>query len=317
MKILYLDPIVRTATSQNYKYYDGIFDELCKSNEVALCREVPIDLGQYTKYTNFEPDVVIFGLGWFEHKYYNKINNIHCPSFCILFKPQNDLEQKLSFCKINNISRILTPVPAYKKYENLTDVRSELFPYGFDPSVFFDRKNPSRVFDIGFSGALHESKHYPPGAFPNENIRTKIGEILSNKNDIYAFWSSSDSQPARIPDYEEYSKKINNSKIWIATQAAFGDITPRYYEVAACGTLLFCQKIPDEYRDIFIDGYNCVEFNHDLSDFEEKMYFYIKNDEEREKITKNAVEFFNNNFTWKRRSDTLVETIQEFINDNK
>ena len=183
--------------------------------------------------------------------------------------------------------------------------------------MFFDRKNPSRVFDIGFSGALHESKHYPPGAFPNENIRTKIGEILSNKNDIYAFWSSSDSRPARIPDYEEYSKKINNSKIWIATQAAFGDITPRYYEVAACGTLLFCQKIPDEYRDIFIDGYNCVEFNHDLSDFEEKMYFYIKNDEEREKITKNAVEFFNNNFTWKRRSDTLVETIQEFINDNK
>mgnify|MGYP003118317353 CR=1 FL=1 len=67
----------------------------------------------------------------------------------------------------------------------------------------------------------------------------------------------------------------------------------------------------------FLSKNTCVEFNHDLSDFEEKMYFYIKNDEEREKITKNAVEFFNNNFTWKRRSDTLVETIQEFINDSK
>ena len=208
-------------------------------------------------------------------------------------------------------------MPDFKKYEKATGIKTELFPYGFDPSVFNDRKYDSRPYDIGFSGALHENKHYPVGAFPVENIRTKIGELLSNKKDIRAFWSSSDDRPARIPDYQEYSKKINNSKMWIATQAAFGDITPRYYEVAACGTLLFCQKIPDEYRDIFIDGYNCVEFDHDLSDFEEKMYFYIKNDKEREKITKKAVEFFNNDFTWKCRSDTLNKTIQELANDNK
>ena len=61
----------------------------------------------------------------------------------------------------------------------------------------------------------------------------------------------------------------NSSKIWIATQAAYGDITPRYFEIMASGTLLFCEKSSVEYRTAFKDGYNCIEFNSSLDNFEE------------------------------------------------
>ena len=291
MKILYVDPVVDSATSSNYQYYDGVYKELINHHEVAIFRGNPYDIKKLRQENNFDADAVIFGLGWFNNKYFDKIENIDIPSICILFKPQNDLEQK------------------FEDYQALTGVKSKLYTYGFDPDVFYDRKNEKK-YDIGFSGALHESKYYSPGAFPTENIRTKIGELLNSRRDINVFWSSSDSRPSRIPSYEDYANKLNSSKIWIATQAAYGDITPRYYEIVGSKTLLLCQKIPNQYRHIFRDGKNCVEFEHDLSNFEEKLDFYLKNEEERFKIVDVAYKEFKSKHTWKNKADELLSCIK-------
>jgi len=310
MKILYFDPVVETAISSNYRYYDGIYKQLIKKHQVGLIRDIPDNIQKICERNNFQANFVVFGLGWFNNKYFSKIDGINIPSICILFKPQNDLEEKLIFCQTNKIDLLLTPNPEFDEYERTTGVKSRLLPYGFDPGIFFDRKL-KKTIDVGFSGALHENKHYPNGAFLTKNIRTKIGNILKNRNDINTFWSSSDKQLARIPSYDEYAKKINTSKIWIATQAAFGDITPRYYEIAASGTLLFCQKIPKQYKHIFKDGENCVEFDHNLSDFEKKMDYYLKNEEERNKIIENAYNEFVENHTWKNRAQQLIKHIEE------
>jgi glycosyltransferase involved in cell wall biosynthesis len=254
-------------------------------------------------------DAVVFGLGWFDNKFYRKIKNLNIPSVCILFKPQNDLNEKLEFCKVNEIDRILTPVPRISEYEQSTGIKTILFPYGYCPSTFFPRENIEKDIDVGFSGALHESKHYPEDAFPVENMRTKIGEKLRSMNGVKVFWNSSDDKQIRIPSYDDYARKINCSKMWIATQAAFGDITPRYYEVLASGTLLVCQEIPDDYRHIFVAGKNCVEFSCDMSDFEEKIMRYIENDELRKSVVSRAV-LDSKNHTWKNRADEMLKIIR-------
>lgn len=309
MKILYIDPVINTATSANYKYYEELYRQLKHSEKVVLYGGIPRDFYELYMTLDMKPDFALFGLGWFEHKYFESISNIDIPTACLLFKPQNDLEQKLNFCKINNIDVILTPVPNCKEYAELTNIRTELFPYGFDPQVF-KRRNIEKIYDVGFSGALHESKYYPVGSFVEENIRTKIGKILSEKEGISVFWSSNDSKPSRIPDYEQYAKTINSSKIWIATQAAFGDITPRFYEVVGSGTLLFCQEIPECYRNIFVSGKNCVEFKSDLSDFEEKLDYYLSNERETQKIIENAIIDFQK-YTWNRRADHLLKIVND------
>jgi hypothetical protein len=38
MKILYIDPVINTPTSNNYQYYDGVYNELAKQHEVTLLR---------------------------------------------------------------------------------------------------------------------------------------------------------------------------------------------------------------------------------------------------------------------------------------
>lgn len=312
MNILYVDPAVRSQTSAKYRYYDGIYDELVKKHNVFLQRNSFTDLSTLEKQINFKADVVLFGVGWFgKAKYFGKIKNLNCPVACFLYKPQNDLEAKLNFCKINDIDFIYTPIPTYYDYEKITGVKTILFPFGFDSSIFRPRQI-QKEYDFGFSGALHNSSLYPNDSFQVENLRPKIGEILKNSKDYNVFWKSSDNaSKAFIDSYEEYAKTINKSKMWLATLAAFGDVTPRHFEVLGSGTLLFCQEIPESYKFLLKDEINCVSYKNDLSDFEEKILYFLENPDQYEKIVLQAVGFFHKNWTWEHRTDDLVKELEK------
>jgi spore maturation protein CgeB len=312
MKILYIDPIINTATSSKYRYYDGLYNQLIKKHDVLLLRQAFNDLNQIINHTRFKPDIVIFGVGFFGNtRFFGKIDNLNIPTACFLFKPQNDLQQKLNFCKINDIDLIYTPIPDCEKYEEITKVKTILFPFGFDPEYFKPREI-KKEFDFGFSGALHNSNLYPKDSFQVQNLRPKIGDILKNSTDLNVFWNSSDdASKAFIDSYEEYAMTVNRSKMWLATLAAFGDVTPRYYEVLGSGTVLFCQEIPEAYKFLLKNGINCVEFRNDLSNFKETILYYKNNPNRLEEISKNAVEFFHNNWTWRHRADCLIKEINK------
>lgn len=294
-----------TANSRKYRYYENIYFELVKEHDVTLIRGVP-NVKEFCLKNNYKPDLVLFGLGFFSAKYHGDVNNIDAPTACVIFKPQDFLKEKLKFCLINKVDLILTPNHQYKRYSELTGIRAELIPYGFEPEFFYNR-NLDKKYDIGFSGALHHNKHYPPGAFPVENIRGKIGDILAKRGDLSVFWSASDGKPARIPSYDEYATTVGSSKIWIATQAPFGDITPRVLEIAASNTMLFCQELHPHYSHIFEDGVNCVQFKSDLSDFEEKLNYYLENEDERKKIVKNGFDSVHENYTCSKMAKLMIE----------
>mgnify|MGYP003126009080 CR=1 FL=1 len=312
MKILYVDPAVQSATSSKYRYYDGIYDQLIRKHDVFLLRQPFNDLNGVIHQTGFRPDILIFGVGFFgKTHFFGKINNLNIPTACFLYKPQNDLDKKLDFCKINDIDLIYTPIPTYQEYEDITGVKTILFPFGFDPN-FFKPRNIEKTFDFGFSGALHNSALYPKDSFQVQNLRPKIGEILRNSSDLNIFWKSSDdASKAFIDSYDEYATTINRAKMWLATLAAFGDVTPRHYEVLGSGTALFCQEIPEPYKFLLKDGVNCVEFKNDLSDFKDKILHYKNNPDELDKITDNAVDFFHNNWTWEHRAADLIKEIEQ------
>ena len=69
-----------------------------------------------------------------------------------------------------------------------------------------------------------------------------------------------------------------------------------------------CQKIPEEYKHIFVPGVNCVEFENDMSDFEEKVFKYRSDDERREIVSKALSDSVNH--TWEKRAEELVNFIR-------
>ena len=82
------------------------------------------------------------------------------------------------------------------------------------------------------------------------------------------------------------------------------------------GTLLMCQKIPDQYKHILIHGQNCVEFENDLSDFEEKVILLANDHDLRRRITDRAVQD-SREHTWSQRSQRLVEILREITNETR
>lgn len=313
MKILYIDPVVGTPNAEKYPYYNGLASGISKRKDVqvGIYAGIPKDIDVLLEESNFLPDVILFGLGWFGHyRYFKEIkNNKNIPIVVFLFKPQNDLKEKLSFCIKNNVSLILTPVPIVEKIKKETGINAKLFEYGCYTSIFKEKQQ--KLHDIGFSGAMHASSLYPKGEFINKDIRVKIKSILENKKNINTFWKGSDSfNESRIHNYIDYAKKINTCKIWLATLASHGDVTPRYYEIMASNTLLFCEEPHEDYKEILIDGYNCVTFKSDLSNFESKLDYYLNNETKRNEIIARGIKFSSKNNDWLKKGDKLIKILR-------
>ena len=79
--------------------------------------------------------------------------------------------------------------------------------------------------------------------------------------------------------------------------------------------MLFCNEMPKAYGEIFKDGVTCVTFKNDLSDFNEKLEYYLKNDKERNQICQNAYDLVHNNYTWKHMALKLINKVQEVIDE--
>jgi len=227
-----------------------------------------------------------------------------------MFKPQNYLSEKLKWCRVNRVRLLLTPDPDFKEYGKVAGCRARLFMYGCDPKVFRDR-GEKRYIDFGFSGALYGSKHYVSEAFVSDDLRQRVQELLRERDDLYCFLNGSDSIVSRVNSQDEYARLIGRSKIWLSTPAAFGDMPPRYLEVGMSRTLIFTSTIPGVYRGVYLDGHNCVQFKDDLSDFTEKLDFYLNNDSERQRIAGNAYAEFRANYTWRHRAEEMISVVKE------
>lgn len=307
MKILYVDPDANPATQQRYIYYYGLPLALAnQGNQITLVNTV-VD-------SNFEEinssfDAVIYGLGWFNRAEYPDHSEIKVIKVAYVFKPQNNLDSKLDFCQISQVDCVYSPVPLIIKAATDLGLCSELLPYGHFDNIFYDREL-SKEFSVGFSGALHEHNLYPGGAFANPSIRSKIRNLILNTvNKVDVFWNGSDSVADRISSYDDYAVAIGRSKSWLATLAAFGDVTPRYFEVLASGTVLLAEQPGHGYEDIFRDGDNCLLFKSDLSDFEEKLSIVLNDSDRVASIIENANRDVKLH-TWRSRANSVIEFLE-------
>ena len=311
MKVLVIDPRVNTPSSRIYKHYDYLYDELVKYADCFLFQSTSFkDIHEplnHARNSGFNPDIIYFGMGWFALKppHFSidlKLEEIDIPCIGFLYKPQNFLSEKLNFLK--QFDSAITSIPNTKQYEYETGIKFNVLSQAGDDSVFFD-KELEKIYDIGFSGALHDNKLYIDGAFKSFNIRSRAQELLLKEEGLSTFLNGSDNVQYRIPTYEEYAKKINQCKMWIATPAPFEEITGRYYEIGMSNTLLFCSEIPEIYKNVLVDGKNCVTFDNDLGNFIDKFYYYLNNWDESQKIIEYAFNDFHNNHTWNSRAKEL------------
>ena len=256
----------------------------------------------------FEPDLICFAAGWEiedpavpEYDPHPAIRTAHIaiPSVMILNKEYKKLDRKFRFIQDNGIQLVFTAHHHFYLWQNDVGVLFLRFPFAVDPELFKDHGEAKR-YDLGFSGALHEQW---------TDLRVKIRDHLFLRHPLKAprYWGLRIFWPGgwrRRPHGDSYARLINRSRMWISTPSALELVGTRFYEIMASRTLLFCSR-SDAYAGLFEDGEHCVMFEPDLSDFDDKLFHYLKHDDEREAIVERAYRHVRRLHTWERR-------IQEF-----
>lgn len=105
---------------------------------------------------------------------------------------------------------------------------------------------------------------------------------------------------------------MNATKICLNTLSPLDLVGCRYYEAMASKSLLFCERSP-VYQGLFKDEQHCVMFESDLSDFDDKLFYYLKHEEERQAIVERAYRHVRENHTWDKRVEQFTEAIQSLM----
>ena len=114
----------------------------------------------------------------------------------------------------------------------------------------------------------------------------------------------------RLYDYDLYPNFIKKSKIVINSLSPKGLISPRYFESMLSKSAVFCEN-SKLYKNIFDKNY-FFEIKNDASNLDEKITYYLNNQNKYEKLLEEASDHVKTNHTWEVRVLQMLKIINNF-----
>ncbi|MBI5682758.1 MAG: glycosyltransferase [Deltaproteobacteria bacterium] len=225
------------------------------------------------------------------------------PQDFIIDNPVN--QQKKEFFVKNNVTTYFTIAPKANEmvYEGLgtKSIRIINSHLAADPNIF-KPMGMKRKYDIASMGA-HTDKKYP--------FRRLVREHLESQKDLKFY--KRQRVKGHSNDAERFAKLLNRFKSCFTCASIYGYTVAKYYEIPACGTLLFGEKtdLLDEFG--YIDGINFVEVTPE--NFKDKFHYYLREvkSEERESIAEAGRRLVLSRHIWEHRIREVVKEIKEIV----
>ena len=105
--------------------------------------------------------------------------------------------------------------------------------------------------------------------------------------------------------------EINRAKIFFTCGTARKFPVMKYFEVPGCRTLLLAPQLKDLDDLGFIPG-NIMSVLH-KDDFYKKAEYYLKHEDERNRIADQGYQFVQTQHTTKKRVEQLITKIEEIL----
>jgi spore maturation protein CgeB len=338
MRILYL-----SRNMGNYKsamYQRQVMDELTRKVDVVFygpgfpLYNIQDSIQDIFIKINGKPDCIIVGHAWLVDQdgvnidpHVNlELNSCDVPKAVILNKEYVNLNQKLDWIKNRDFSIAFTHHHNIDYFQEITGVKFIFLPFAFDEHLINITESGIKDIDFSFSGILQNRNRDTVQTDTRIRIMRKlfvcINDIPIMKRFKYSkfriFWNSIPRSRWQyklasllsiyryLPD-NQYILMQKRSKIFLNTLSPAGLVGPRFAENMACRALVFCEESKN-YENIFPP--DCfVLFKHDLSDFEEKLLYYLNNEFARKEITEKAFKEAINNHTWSIRINKMLYEI--------
>ena len=188
------------------------------------------------------------------------------------------VNQHAYLCQILNVDIHLNSSEQYIKHFNVK--KSYWFPNAYPDELIYPM-NIDKNFDVGFCGNDRPEIHY----LDKFNI----------KKDLFVLG-------------DDMVKAINSYKIHFNKNIR-DDINYRTFETCGCETFLLTNYTPN-LEKLFDIGKEVVVYTS-IEDLDNKVKYYLENEDERKKIAKAGHERVKRDHTYFERSKKLIEIINE------
>ncbi|HEC66982.1 MAG TPA: glycosyltransferase family 1 protein [bacterium] len=163
-------------------------------------------------------------------------------------------------------------------------------PPGADEELFFKSGTPKTI-DV-MAVYSHAAGLYP--------LRFHIKSVI---NDMHI---TTVTKKIRL---QEYADHINKSKIFVHGGDRVGSVFFKYFEVMLCGTMFLTDWASDMQTCGLIGNIHCALFRGP-QDLEERIRYYLINDEERGKIAEAGRQYALRNFTSRNISNHFTKIVR-------
>ncbi len=171
-----------------------------------------------------------------------------------------------------------------------------------DVNIFKDN-NKKRVYDIGSFGA-HTDKKYP--------FRILVRNYLLSQNELT--FNKRQRVGRGGNDAKKFANELNRYKSCFTCASIYGYPVAKYFEIPACGTLLFAEDTSFLDKFGYVDGENFVKVSPE--NFSEKINYYLRemHPSDRENIASRGRELVLSRHTWQHRIPAIIEGLQVVLN---
>ena len=324
-------------------YHQDIIDSLCKLANTYL---YGYGYKNYSLNDNFENviekspfkidnvDLIICSTSWDDDSSITnvdphpniKLGGIHqIPKIYFLNKEYKKLELRFKYIQHQKFDLVCTVHPKAYEWSETLGIKFLHLPFGVSLDRF-SYLDINRKYDFAFTGAVHKNYIDYRYLVKCELFKSQKLEVKSNlglnrllntnpiskkfqKYNIYwAEWGArSLTYKSLLPTGLEYVKLMNMSKVFLNTPSAVGIFNTRFFELMATKTLILCPE-SDSYLSLLKDGINCVMYNPNMSDFDEKLVKCIEDNHFRKTITDNAYKNIE-----KHSYDARIATLLDYI----
>lgn len=240
--------------------------------------ELTKELGDIDFFLFIEPGINFFPRG---------LERLRCPTACYLVDVHSSLWVRQRYAPF--FDYIFVAQKDYvQHFKNMGYKQVYWLPLACDPDLHGEKMS-SRIYDIGFVGQLFNGTH------PRNRRLNRLSELYK-MNDFSKWYQK-----------EEVTAVYSQSKIVVNIPYS-GDLNMRVFEAMASGSLLVTEAIGNGQKELFKDGIHLVEYHTDEELFD-KVDYYLKHDDERERIAITGQETVLKKHTYKDRCDFVIRNI--------
>lgn len=279
-------------------------------------------------------DAVVLGHAWLSDREGTDVDphpgmdwqSVGLPKAVILNKEYVNLDAKLDFIRRSGFDIGFTHHHDVEVYTEATSTPFVFWPFAFDERRY-GGAIPEKKLDFSFSGILQNQNPHANQSDTRVRIMNRffhcVGDVPLLKRRRYLqysiLWNAIPRSrwQARLAGLlgryrfmpeQEYRDMQAKSRIYLNTLSPAGLVSPRLFENMAIQALVFCEDAPNYSRIFPEDCY--ITFRSDMSDFEDKLLYYLNNEEARLKVVKRAHTEAWSNHTWRMRVEQLLEKLR-------